>query len=299
MKMKRASCTVLVSLLGFAGAAAAQTAYDPAISFTQAQGKSVSLYVANADGSHAVRVASSNGNITGADFAPGGGRIAYSGSDGVRVVSYSASNSGVVVNATSTLATGTASSPDFSSDGTRVLYYQNGGYRAVPAGGGASMLLHSDVGLGVCHWLRAADMGNAFAYLDMSSSGPNQPVIYEVKIVLLDGTDHVTSVSTVVTTATQAFGAIDDFDVARTRNALLLTANYPTTVRFVDYDIGTAQLVDRGGNGFRGHYDATDAAIVYREDVKGGNFVDRLDLGSGVATRLTAKGNYGAIDARP
>jgi hypothetical protein len=293
------SVTVFTAMLCLAGEAAAQSAYDPAISYTQAQGRTTYLYVANADGSHAVRIASSNGNINGADFAPGGGRIAYTGSDGLRVVSYTASNAGVVVTGTTTLVTGTVSPADFSADGTRLLYTQNSSIRAVPAAGGASVQLYSALNLGIARWLRPADMGNAFAFLAAVPHGANQPVDYELRVVMLDGTDQVTGVATVLSTTTQAFKGIEDFDVARTRNALLLTANFPTTMRFLDYDLGTAQLVDRGGGGSRCHYDASDGAIVYREAVKGGSYVDRLDLVTGVLSHLTAKGDFNGIDARP
>jgi hypothetical protein len=298
--------SVALALLGASSLVFAQTAYDPAIAYTQVQGRTAYLYVANADGTHAVRIASSSGNINGADFAPGGGRIAYTGSDGLRVVSYSASNSGVVVTGVVTLVAGTVGPADFSGDGTRLLYHQTGsgnqpsGFRAVPAAGGTPVLLHAvSTSLGIGHWLRYSDMGNAFAFLVAVPHGPNVPVDYEIRVVMMDGNDATTAVSTVLSTTSQAFKAIDDFDTARTRNALLVTANFPTAVRFVDYDLGTSQLVDRGTGGYRGHYNASDGAIVFRESVKGGNYLSVLDLGSGTTTRLTAKGDFGAVDARP
>ena len=52
----------------------AQTAYDPRIAYTQHSGQTSSLFMANADGSHAVKIASGTA-INAIDFAPGGGRM--------------------------------------------------------------------------------------------------------------------------------------------------------------------------------------------------------------------------------
>jgi Tol biopolymer transport system component len=297
--------SISLVLFGVCGLALAQTAYDPAIAYTQAQGRSTHLYVANADGSHAVRIASTTYSINGADFAPGGGRIAFTGTEGLRVVQYTATNSGVTVNGNTLLAAGTIGLSDFSADGSRLLYYQIGnttassGFRVIPAGGGTPVLVHAAVADGHCHWLRSQEMGNAFAYLAAVGHGPNVPVDYEIRVVLMDESDQVTSVSTVLTTANQAFKAISDFDIARTRNALVVAANFPTALRILDYDIGTMQLADLGGSGTRVHYNANDSAVVFREQVKGGSYVSRLDLASGMTTRLTAKGDFVPADARP
>jgi hypothetical protein len=297
--------SISLVLFGVSGFALAQTAYDPAIAYTQVQGRTTYVYVANADGSHAVRVASSSSYINGADFAPGGGRIAYTGGDGLHVVQYTASNSGVTVNSNTALAAGTIGLSDFSPDGSRILYYQIGsgptpsGFRVVQASGGAPVLVHAAVSLGPCHWLRTQEMGNAFAFLATVPHGPNVPVDYEIRVALMDENYQVTSVSTVLTTANQAFKAIEDFDTARTRNALVVAANFPTAQRIVDYDIAAGQLTDLGSSGIRVHYNANDSAVVFREQVKGGSYVSRLDLGTGLVTRLTAKGDIYAADARP
>ena len=292
--------SLVLALAGCPGLAFAQTTYDPAIAYTQAQGKTTNLYVANADGSRAVKVASGT-NINAIDFAPGGGRVAYSSSDGLRVVSFSASTSGVAVTGNSLLVAGSGVyGPDFSADGARILYHHSGAYRAVPSGGGAPTLLYTAFSGGFSQrWLRPAEMGNAFAFLVPVPHGPNVPVDYEIRIVLLDAQDQVVAVSTAVSTASQAFKAIEDFDTARTRNALVLAANFPTTARLLDYDIGTMQVGDLGAGGARVHYTADDSALVYREQVKGGSFITRLQLGSGALTRLTAKGDYGVVDTRP
>ena len=147
--------------------------------------------------------------------------------------------------------------------------------------------------------MRSADMGNAFAFLKALPHGPNVPVDYEIWTVLLNANNQVLSVGPVVSTLSQDFKAIEDFDIARTRNALLIAANYPTTGRFVEFNLGTRQLIDKGGPGSRPSYSADDSRIIYREAVKGGAYITSLDPGTGLSTRLTAMGNVSAPDARP
>ena len=65
------------SALLAAGSAGAATLYDPQVAYTVVSGTSTNLMLANADGTRAVKVASYRGLLTGLDFAPGGGRIAY------------------------------------------------------------------------------------------------------------------------------------------------------------------------------------------------------------------------------
>ena len=162
--------------------AAAATAFDPTVAYVQVSGKAADLYLANADGSHAVRVASGYKSISGIDFAPGGGRIAFADRQGLKLVTYTASNSGIAVNSTVQLASGIFGSPDFSSDGARILYYQGSpaGFRAIPAAGGASVSLYAGTSLGVGRWLPA--LGNAFAFLNAVPHGPNVPVSSMVKM---------------------------------------------------------------------------------------------------------------------
>ena len=288
-----------------AALAQTSTTYDPKIAYTQASGNTQYLYLANADGTRAVRVATATGDINGVDFAPGGGRIAFSDRAGLKVLSYTASNTGIQVNSVVLLVGVRVASPDFSDDGKRILYYQMGttadlsGFRAVPAAGGAPVLLYQSSSLGHGRWLRSTDMVNAFAFL-RTTYVPNTPgTTYEIWTVLLDQNDTVISAGPTVSTSSQAFKAIEDFDIAHTRNALLVTANYPTTVRLVDFDLVLAAVTDKGGPGMKGHYSAGDSWIVYLEQVKGGCFIDSLDPVTGLSTRLTAKGTCGFIDARP
>jgi hypothetical protein len=284
--------------------ASAATAYDPTVAYVQLSGNSANLYVANADGSHAIRLASGYKAISGIDFAPGGGRIAFADRQGLKVVTYTASNSGITVNSTVQLSSGIFGSPDFSSDGTRILYYQVTapvGFRAIPASGGASVFLHAGSGLGVGRWLRPADLGNAFAFLKAVPHGPNVPVDYEIWTVLLDANDQVISAGPVLSTATQAFKSIEHFDTAHTRNALLIAADYPTVIDMVDFDLETGVVTDTNVHGFQMHYSADDSHIVFKNlnYLGSADYVNSLDLGTGVVTHLTKKGSFGVTDARP
>jgi hypothetical protein len=288
---------LLAGLLATASVSA-QSAYDPQVAYTQEAGRTFHLYLANADGSHAVRVASVTGPIAGVDFAPGGGRIAFADQQGLKVLSYVASNAGIAVTGIQTLVSGRHGGPDFSPDGTRLLYYSCSpcGFRVVPASGGAPQLIFQSTG-DWPHWLRA-ELGDAFAFMK-AVAGP--VVHYEIWTVLINGDGTVTA-GPVLSTATQAFGAIEDFDIAHTRNALLLSVGYPTVNRMIDFDLGTGAITNHGVPGFRVHYSADDSRIVFRTlpGAKGGEYIDSLNIATGVVSHLTArKGSYGVTDARP
>ena len=306
-----------LSLLA-ATAAWAQSAYDPKVAYTQVSGNTQYLVLANVDGTHAVRVATVGrdangfpGNIHGVDFAPGGGRIAYSDAGGLTVLSYTASNAGIKVDRRDLLvpaAYGTMiGPPDFSSDGSRILYGTNTpswSFRAIGSAGGSSVLLYDGPYAGPSssvRWLRPIDMGNAFAFLTPIPSGPGGPTRDEIWYVLLDPNDAVTSFGPMLSTATQPFNSIQDFDTARTRNALLISAQYPTSNKIVELEIGgTGTVTEMGASGTRVHYSANDSRIVsITPHVAAGDYVNSLDPGTGVITHLTKKGSYGATDAQP
>ena len=288
--------------LAFSSASLAQTAYDPQVAYTQVSGNTQYLYVANADGSHAVRVATASNGFIGIDFAPGGGQLAFVDRQGLKLLKFSASNAGVQVLSQQTLvgvANGQPGPPDFSPDGTRILYsaMPNTTY-AVSVSGGAPVPLCACAGSNP-RWLRS-EVGTAFAYMKMVPHGPNVPVDYEIWTALVSS-DGTVSTGPVVSTSTQAFKAMEDFDVARTRNSLLITANYPTTIRFLELDLVTGTLRDIAGPGFRGHFSANDSRIVFRNLPYPGSpdLIQSLELATGRLSPLTKKGNYGLVDARP
>ena len=283
----------------------AQTAYDPTVAYTKLAGSTTYLYLANGDGTHAVSVASSANGFAGIDLAPGGNRVAFSDKTGLKVLNYSASNTGIVVNSVTLLVAGIyTSSPDFSYDGNRVLYYNyetqasSGGVYAVSAGGGTPVLLFLGPGYAP-RWLRPTSYGNAFVFMKHFPVGTGD--VYEIWKVLLDGSDNVVGTATVLSTASQAFKGIEDFDTARTRDALLITANYPTGIRIVDFDLRSGAVADKAVNTYRVHYSADDSRIISTDLQYLGSktYVTSIDLGTSFITRLTKAGNFGSIDARP
>lgn len=299
-----------ITLLAATGASA-QSAYDPQVAYVQLSGNTSYIYLANQDGTHAVRLVAGVRGISGIDFAPGGGRIAFTDHQALKVVSYSASSSGIRVDRIDQRVTGVFGPPDFSPDGSRILYYQSGtattpgGVLAVPSTTGAPVMLYASTTSGIAKWLRSTTLGNAFAFLRMVPHGLNAPVDYELWTVLLDAGDNVISAGPVLSTATQEFKAIEDFDIAHTRDALLVSADYPTgspiANNIVELDLATGSITDKAGAGFRMHYSADDSRIVFRNLRTPGSsdYVNSLDLGTGLVTHLTKKGNFGTVDARP
>jgi hypothetical protein len=290
------------SVLAAAGSAGAATLYDPQVAYVQVAGNgSQSLYVANADGTRAVKVASGSGNIGTVDFRPGGGRIVFSDAQGIKAFNYTASNSGVAVGPMQVLVPGTynKNSPDFSPDGTRIIYRDAdlGRVRAIPAAGGAPVDLYAGE-CGRTRWLRA-EVGNAFAcYSTRYVPGTSYQ---EIWVVLLDAADQVVSAGLVLSTETQAFKNFTDFDVARTRNSLVLTVSYPTTMRTIEFDLETGAITDRGALGQRVHFSADDSRLVGTSPHRAsGDYIDSADVASGLVTHLTKKGNWSnTTDARP
>jgi hypothetical protein len=188
--------------------------------------------------------------------------------------------------------------PDFSSDGSRIIYTDAlQVVRAVPIVGGTPVVLYSG-GCVAARWLRSVDLGNAFACLKWITA-PNTQEVDEIWTVLLNANDTVASAGPVLSTAGQQFQLIQEFDVARTRNALLLEVNYPTATSIVDFDIASSVVANKGA-GVRVHYSADDTHIIFISPHQAaGDYVSSLDPVTSVITRLTRKGTFGTTDARP
>jgi Tol biopolymer transport system component len=286
----------LTALLLVVGLGARAQAYDPAVSYTTLAGNSSVIVLTNQDGSKPVTVFSSKRALSGVNFAPGGGRIAFSEQGVLRLLTYSASNSGVSVSSVLTLdsSPGGAAAPDFSPDGSRVLYVGNvfgtPEIRVIPSTGGAyTVVLPNMSGVRRVAWLRS---GTSFVYLRQFQSD----LRVEVRRVDLDPFDGVIGDSGVLTTDDGLFREIADIDSARTRNAMLVVLNYPTDIRIVELNFDTAQFTDLL-SGSLARYTSSDGRIVYRE--RSGNYLSRYDLASGTSIRLTKRGGYASIDARP
>ena len=256
--------TVLVST-----ATLAQTAYDPKVAYTQVAGSTIYVVLANDDGSHAVRLTAGVRNINGLDLSPSGKQIAFSDSQGLKVVSFTASDAGIRKDAEQLLVSnalygGSAYAPDFSFDGGRLVYLTSANtspntIRAVTFPGGVQVMAYACYLCDAPRWLRPTSAGERFVY----SRRPNSAT-QEIWTALINADGSVTA-GIALTTASQPFVGIEDFDVARTRNALLITANYPTTIRIVDFDLATGALTQKAGFGFRVHYSADDARIIFRD----------------------------------
>jgi hypothetical protein len=299
-------CTVLsaITLLA-AGSAGAATLYDPQVAYTVVSGASTNLMLANADGTRAVKVASYRGLLTAVDFAPGGGRVAYLDGQGIKVLSYVASNTGITVTGVVTVAPASSGvspdAPDFSPDGTRLAYVQTSNstpqaVRIVSAATGAVLQSFACSPCTDARWLPAG-VGDAVAYLHYIGGSPTTS--WELWTALLNADGSVTA-GPVLSTTTQAFSTMQELDVARTRNTVIFQAGYPTGPRVVEFDLATLELTDRGvGN--RAHFNGDDSRIVsITPHSSAGDYVVSTDVATGVQLRITPKkGSYGTTDARP
>ena len=300
---------ILVLLLTLLASAAAlgQTTYDPKLAYVLASGKSSYLYLANVDATRAVRVATGVGNINGIDFAPGGGRIAFSDKAGLKVLSYVASNTGIAVTGIQLVVPAVGNflpaRPDFSPDGNRIVYhaaYSSAGPNAFHIVAVPSAVPEWSFECYLCsdpRWLRA-EVGDAIAYMRWNPDTVPNMMTKEIWTALIYP-DGSTTTALALTLATQEFKAVDWFDVANTRNALLLSASGTPNPRTIEFDYINGTLTNQGPGAWDAHYTADDSRIIYREQTRAGFFISSYDPATGVSTRLTAKGSYGVVDARP
>jgi dipeptidyl aminopeptidase/acylaminoacyl peptidase len=300
--MRRAIAALFTVLAS--GAVAGQTLYDPQVAYTQEAARNFNLMLANADGSRAVKVATYKGYIHRVDFAPGGGRLAYASPEGIRVLDYVASNTGIVVTQSRLLVGNTtpgvyAEKPDFSPDGTRIIFRLGTSPSTIRAIDATTGAVQFDFSCYLCEdprWLRA-ELGNAFAFLRWNQSIPNQPA-REAWIAFVNADGSITA-APVLDFATSPFKGVEDFDVAHTRNALLLSVNYATTMRAVEVDLLTGAITDRGTT-WRMHFSSDDSRIVGLSPHSAkGDYVISTSVATGLETRLSTKGTFGVVDTRP
>jgi hypothetical protein len=298
--MRRAIATLFTVLAS--GVAAGQALYDPQVAYTQESAKNYNLMLANADGSHAVKVATYKGYIHRVDFAPGGGRLAYGTLEGIRVLDYVASNTGIVVTQSRLLVSNPtpgvrAEQPDFSPDGTQLIFRLGTSPQTIRAIDSTTGAVKFDYACYLCEeprWLRA-ELGTAFAFLRWNQGVPN---VREAWVAFVNADGSITA-GPVLDPATSPFSGIENFDVARTRNSLLLSVNYPTTMRTVEVDLQTGAITDRGTT-WRMHFSADDSRIVglTPHEAKG-DYVISTTVATGLESRLSAKGSFGVVDTRP
>jgi Tol biopolymer transport system component len=269
--------------------------YDPRVAYSTLAGNATSIVLANQDGSKAVKVYSSKTALSGLDFAPGGGRIAFSEFGVLKVLAYSASLAGIAVGGVTTLdPTSGSEAPDFSHDGDNILYIGNTPatreVRMVAAGGGSPRTLMPNMsGVRQVRWVGA----DRFAYLQQPPPGLRT----EVRLVTLDTSGQVGTDELLFSTETgHGILAIHSFDVARTRTAILVSVSDATAARMWEFDLDSRTFVADHGPGFWPHFSSDDSKIVFQES---SNYVNILDVAAGARTRLTKKGRFGSPDARP
>lgn len=331
--MKRS--LIAAALLVACAMASAQT-YNPKIAYTGFASNAGNLYLANADGSNAVIVYKANKVRLGAidlapvsAAAPSTGRVAFVESGILKVLGYTVSASAIHVTGVTTLdATGApyqgAGDPDFSPDGNQLLYTRAEfstlfqgvvptEIRLIPATGGPSALLvrKADSSLYITHprWLRAeAGMGPAFVYMLGRPAG--EPSTMDVRLAFLDaGNAVVEPPTTLFNLSSPGFPGqgVEDMDVARTGNGLLLSVNRTSSAgggsSFVEYDIDADSFVTRAvGERWRGHFSAGDARIISVDRGKGygpGAYVWSQEVATGVVKAIAKKGAYDYTDAQP
>ena len=291
--------TLMLPCLLAAHAASAQTAY-PQIAWTQVQGNSWSVWVANLDGTRAVKVATGTKYIRGVDLSPQQGKLAFADDQGLKIVSFATtSNSLQVQSVQLRLAGPYISEPDFTADGSGVLYHQGGvpsSFRLIPVAAGPTVEVCQCNGFGA-RWLAPTVDGDRFVFRRILSN----PQRYEIWSGLI-ATDGTVSVELELTTASQPFYELGDPDVARTRNSIVTWANYGEAAgpRIIEYDLDTDLITQLGVRGTRTHFSNGDAKVVFiTPHAASGDYVSVFDTVTGAVTRATKKGDYGWTDARP
>jgi Tol biopolymer transport system component len=290
---------LLAALLYAASLASWAQAYNPTVAYTKMSGTTLSIFLANEDGSRAVPVYSTKKAIGAIDIAPGGGRIAFSQPDGLRVLSYTASNSGIAVGSITLLDSGIVGAVDFSPDGSRIIYAvhpttaSTKEIRVVSATGGAhTTLMTGDNGNTVIGedvaWLRS---GVSFVFTQHFASDLRT----ELRGASVDSWGGVTPWPTPLLVTAGEISEIAEVSTARTKDAVLTrlsgTFGLPT---IFEYDIASGTLTPHV-TGLRGRFSSADSSIVFVD----AGFVSRYTIASGTTTRLTKRGAFGKIDTRP
>ncbi len=331
--MRRHLLQIVALLAAFVTAAQAQV--DPRIAYTSFEGSSDNLYVANDNGSSRFLVYKANKvRLEGIDMAPVDPldptlrRIAFVQAGVLKVVRFRVLASSVsVLGVTVIDAVGApyqgAAFVDFSPDGSQLLYTKrtpnvNGtsatDIHLVAAAGGSSKLL----------WTAA--LSGSSSITAVRWTGPGR-FVFPVRVgslqtmvqATLDVNNDVIDVPEPLFSDEDAFflanniHGIEDFDVARTRPALLFTSGTPpgaSTRTFVEYTMpaegvpGSFAIRRTNAGGMRSHFSTGDTHIVFmRLSPRLSNvyeYVSRIDVGAPATTvNLTSKGSMGFVDTRP
>jgi hypothetical protein len=292
---------LLLAVLMYAASLASWAQPDPfTVAYTKMSGTTLYIYLAKEDGSQAVPIYSSKKSIAHIKLAPGGGKLAFIEDLDLKVLTYTVAGTKVTVNTPSTLDTSGAQSPDFSPDGTKILYVggtrTRSDIRLINATGGShTTLLSPTAGIAQIEvaWLPP---GSSFSLVHVQHA--LVPFQYELRAASLDASNTFTAGPLLMSTGPGAdFSEISYIDGARTKpNSILVTLNLPHGIHIVEYDITNmfARLEHVAGR--RGAFSRDDTKIFFLDRSE---FVMSHQIGTGSSSRLTKRGSYGWVDPRP
>lgn len=290
----------IAAMLSAASLSSWAQAYSPAIAYTKSTGNTFSIYLANADGSRAVAVYTSRTGIWAIDLAPGGGRVAISQADGLRVLSYTASNAGITVNGISRLDSSPVGRIDFSPDGSKILYTNLGAneIRVVSAAGGPSTpLLWGTPGSSSLQEVAWLPSGTSFVY----TVGDAASLTTALRGADVDGAGNVTPWIGSLLVTGSGVNEIVSISTARTRDSVLMRlADGSGPIGLVECPVvlgACGSLQTRVPGGEEGRFSSDDSSIVYVDFDTG--FVSRYTIGTNTTVRLTKRGSFGKVDTLP
>lgn len=263
--------------------ALAQKSYNPEIAYTAPSGKSVALYLANRDGTHAVKVyqGPAKVSISNPDLSPQGGAVAFTEAGKLRLLAFQVTPTGVTPGPVQTLANSAGSGPDFSPDGSMLVYQSANGanVRIYDLRGGSDTLLAIDAGQ-MPRWLCNGDIVVFSADISAHS--------YVAKRLTIDEQGGVS------TEALFSTGLIDfEWDTARTRRAILYRGLLPSggASGVHEYDLASASFVSGLPLGIDFSYSPDDTELLYSSNVKRSSGLFRYSLASGLSNKIgTATG---------
>ena len=282
----------------------AQTTYDPKIAYTSFEKNADNLYVANADGSKRVSVYKiSKARLGAIDMAPvdpldpTARKIAFTQAGVLKLLRFKVLPTSIAALSVVTLdSVGApyqgANFPDFSPDGSKILYIKN-----TPNSNGTSptdvYLISSDGTNKKLLWRAALSGGTGstvilqvrwtgsseFAFMLDGSLSTN-----DIRRAFLDSNNNVVDLPLPLFTAVDQFFidnylfGIEDFDVARTRKSLIFTTGTPpsSSVRtIVEYALpdgsipGAFSIRRSNSGGWKSHFSSDDSHILYLRAVSG------------------------------
>lgn len=272
--------------------------------YTQAGSRADEMYLSNADLTNPVLLHSSErrGYLRDPDLHPAGGQVAFIDTRELKLLSYSTNGGGrVSVDSVVTLDSGNAVYPDFSPDGSKILYSvitQSPVRQIRIRSTSGALLFQYDVPNSAENfaWLG----NNKFFYAlwdgqNRDSDSVNGTVM-QLHIVELNPNFQLLSDTEVLDTRNAEFGDIRSVEYSVTRDALLMTATSKISQGGQDHlfevDLNSGSYTKLVA-GQRAELSADESKAIYREYVqngrKSGYVVKVLDLVSGAIEQLTAR----------